>query len=300
MIHPTAAKRTLVLSIVGLLCGLGAGSVFFVWEYYEYAPVRFMTAIPVIVPLFGLMLYFWTQSLREVLSILSATALLGGTISALMYLTPLYVFETVPDAQRYMLTTQAFSRFALAFTLGGVLLGAGVIVGAILRNEVLGGPTDDWTVDQHRRSLIASTGALTVSSALLGASVVNNYATAFEHREYHATIDDGELQGDELSVTLSVPNALAGDLQIDSIVMHVTGEYERLTWSTLPEETVPSDSSFDLPLEIGSVAEVLDEDPETIRIDGYVNISAFASLEERMLIDEYEVSPEEIASSDDD
>ncbi len=289
--HPW--RRWLLLGFVGAIAGTGIGSLFFVSEFYEYSPFEFPLPNFVIIPTVGMLLYFWTRTVDEVLALSSLTALVCGTVAAIAYLTPLFVQDGMIDTQRHMLTTQAFSRFVGGVSLSAVLLGCGLIVGVILRNEVLGRPADDEVMRRRRRMLVAATGAATLPIPVWGTRVATNYAAALEYRGRRATVTDTQLRGEELDVTVSIPNDLPDEVLVESVLVQVAGGYERESTSSLPEKTIPSESSLELSVAVGSIAAVLDEEPDAIHIDGYVNVSGLTGFEERMRIDPYETTFDE-------
>ena len=285
-------NRWLALGFVGTSIGVALGSLFFIAEFEEYSSVGSPVSILVFIPIFGLLLYFWTRTVEEVLALSSVTIAVGGTVTSIAYLTPLFVQDGLIDAQRNLLTMQAFSRFVGVVTLSTFLIGCGLVVGVILRNEVLGRPTDRPVVKRRRRVLAGATVAAVLPAPVLASRLVTNYASALDHRTQQVTIEGAQLNGDELQLRISVPNALTAELFVESVLVYVTGGRERLSSSEFPEATVPRESRSEITVDVGSVADALAEDPNELHIDGYVRVSAFTGFEERMRIQAYELSIE--------
>lgn len=99
------------------------------------------------------------------------------------------------------------------------------------------------------------------------------------------TVEDAVRSGDELSVTLSIPNELRGELRVESVLVIAVAE-ERRSASTLVDRTVPSGASGELTASFDVLPPNGTDDPLDVRIDGVVYVSAFSSYEHRMGIRE--------------
>lgn len=78
------------------------------------------------------------------------------------------VQDRVTNLQWNFVVLQSFSRVVVFVAIGGVLLGAGLVVGSVLRNEVLGRAVDGPTAESRRRILGLSTVAVAGAATALG------------------------------------------------------------------------------------------------------------------------------------
>lgn len=278
------ADRPSVPMIVAAVLGIGLGGLFAASMLYEYSP--FATSYLAAIPVFGVLLYFWTRAVERTITLAAVSVVVGGVVGGGTYLTPLVVQDGVTDLQWNFVVLQSFSRIVVFVAIGSVLLGAGLVVGSVLRNEVLGRGIDGPTSDSRRRILGLSTVVVAGSAATLGSQTVLNYASTIEHESRQVTVEDAVRSGDELSVTLSIPNELRDELRVESVLVIAVAEEHRSA-STLVDRTVPSGASGELTASFDVLPPDGAADPLEVRIDGVVYVSAFSSYEHRMRIREY-------------
>jgi hypothetical protein len=272
-------RRWGILLVVSILLGLSEGGLIAYTLLYKYGTLPIRTVLAA-APIVGVVLYWWANTLEELLSMISALTIVAGVSTIVAYSTPLFVLPDPSVAEQNVLLLDALNRTFLHLGLSTVLVVFGALATAIAYREAL--LPDSWLEQRGRPNagIALVTVAIVLVAGTLAVPMLQNYASAVGQQDVEASVDricylPSE---DTIYVSIAVPNNMGGQLWIDSYLFEVTwGEDGRVAPRGFPDEPIP-------PRETGYVNAwaTIDENvsepiatPTRVEISGFIYTYAF-------------------------
>ncbi|MDY6818339.1 MAG: hypothetical protein SVG88_06720 [Halobacteriales archaeon] len=285
-------RQWIALPLVAVLLGTTVGGLLAHTLLYQYGslPVPYLVGVS---PLVGLLLYWWTDSLWEVLVTLFLVTIVAFLTAVAVFSTPLYVLENTTVVESNLLLLNSIAQTILFSGLTAILLAVGIIIASFLFREGL--LPDTWRA--YRGQLTLQLAVVTLVVVLIGAGVtgtlVRNYGSAVEQGT--EAVDVGEVtvveSNNQLRSSLVVRNRLAEPMTIDSYLVHywINGSNEPLTDRGFPNRQIPAEDTgvVWVGIDADPAFELAGSDTAAVRITGFVYVTGFNGYRVRLDITEY-------------
>lgn len=198
----------------------------------RYAYGSFSIPYPIVLaPILGIVVYHWASSTTETVTALVGITLLTGVGTTAVLATPIFI-QDLPVPQENVILMGAIQESIGYAALGGILLAAGAVVGAVTRHSI------DLELGPSR-SVVVGVVCLLVG-ALLAGSIIINLSSATEQSGVEAEIESIDAAEDALNVRLTVENRLTEEMRIDSGNLQLSSDGGSVSVSGFPEESIPS------------------------------------------------------------
>jgi len=125
-----------LLFVVAVLLGTAVGGLLSHTLLYKYASLPFRWLV-LASPVVGVLLYWWVDSLEELLGTMSVLIVVAGITTLLAYATPLFLLPSPTVAEQNVLLLDALNRTFMHLGLAAVLVVLGVLVAAVGYRERL-------------------------------------------------------------------------------------------------------------------------------------------------------------------
>lgn len=287
-------RRWGILFVVTVLLGLAEGGLIAHTLLYKYGtvPIRSVLAGA---PIVGVLLYWWANTLEELLSMISILTIVAGVSTIAAYVTPLFVLPDPSVPEQNVLLLNALNRTFLHLGLSTVLVVFGALATAVAyREELL---PDSWLEYRGRPNVRIAlvTIAIMLAAVTLTVPLLQNYASAVGQQDIEASVDricylPSE---DTVYVSIAVPNNMAGQLWIESYLFEITwGEDGRVAHRGFPDEPIPSRETgyVNARATIDENVSGPIETPTRVEISGFVYTSAFNDYNIRIDVPTTEVT----------
>jgi len=177
-----------MLLVVAILLGLSEGGLIAYTLLYKYGTVPIRSVL-VAAPIVGVVLYWWANTLEELLSMISALTIVAGVSTIVVYATPLYVLPDPSVAEQNVLLLDALNRTFLHLGLSTVLVVFGALGTAIAYRESL--LPDRWLENRGRPNagIALITVAIVLVAGILAVPMIQNYASAVDQQGVEASVD---------------------------------------------------------------------------------------------------------------
>lgn len=273
----TPRRRRLAVVAVAPLLGLSVAGLVAHTLLYRFGtvPVPFVVFGAVVV---GAVLARWTRTLGEAIAavgVAAATAL-AGAAWALAW--PPIAAGGLSTAAANAIVVDAVSRAFVFVGLASVLVAFGMVVTTVLEQEVFEGTAPT-------QQLAAVTLAVVLVSVALGGTVVVNYAAATDARDATAAVDRVRVVDDEVRAFVAVPGALNRELTVESIVVEVSVDGDRVTGRRVTGGTVPPGQWGVFRVTLPAEDVFGERDRVEATVTGYVYVSAYNGYEARFTIE---------------
>jgi len=283
----SSTTRRVVLALGGVLLGVLLGGPYAASALSTYGV--FPVPNPILVtPVVGLLVYWWTRGIRELLALLALVALVAAAFVVAVLSAPVYVLEATAGGSAAVYQTAVFN--AIASLLPAVPVVALAAAFASVLDTETGLPAAYHPRGDLTRRLVAATLGLAVVAAAVAGAVGANYASAARQSQADVTVlgvDDSE---DRLRVGVRVPNRLTSGMLVRSIVLDIRLDGSRtVRVSYLARTTVPPGEvgTFAVPVDREELSPAAYRDAD-VRITGVVRVAAFRGYETTLRVEPYE------------
>lgn len=281
MDHTT--RRRLLLVAVSVLLGVALAGPLVASALSPFSALPVPNPV-VFTPVLGLLIYWWTDGIEEVLAVLVGTILVGTVVVVGFLSIPAFVLDASVAGRGALLQSSIFNAlvkiiFALPFVAITVVF-ASVLdseLGLLERYHPRGEPT---------RQLLALTVGLALLALVVGGALGANYASVAEQSTAEVEVVGVDTSGEAIQVEVRVPNRLRTEMYVRSIVVDVA-----LNGSTpergvsLTRTWVDEGTARTFVVTVDEISPAAYQDAESVRITGIVRIEAFRSYETGLRID---------------
>lgn len=283
-----------LLFVVAFLLGAAVGGLLSHTLLYKYASLPFRWLV-LASPAVGVLLYWWVDSLEELLGTMSVLIVVAGITTLLAFATPLFLLPSPTVAEQNVLLLDALNRTFMHLGLAAVLVVLGVLVAAVGYRERL--VPDRWhgTRGQPNAVLVMLTVTILVIAGVFALPLVRNYGSAVDQRDVEPTVDRACYFPEEetVYVSIAVPNRLADQLWIDSYLLQIEGPWEKpVALRGFPHDPIPPDETgyVEAWVEVdGNVSSAM-ETPVQVELSGYIYTKAFNEYSTRLDVPPTEVT----------
>lgn len=277
--------RRLALGAAGVALGvlLGAPAAASVLAPFSWVPVP----NPVLIaPVVGVLLYWWTDGIEEVLGGVILVAIAGLAVVVLTVSAPALVLNATAG-QGAIYQTGFFNAIA-SMALAVPFVGLTAALASVLDTEL------GLLRQYHPRGvitprLVAATVGLALLSALLAGSVGANYASVAAQSQVDVTVVGVDVGEETVAVDVRVPNRLRATMRVQSIVLDVRiNGTEPLRATSLQRATVSRGENRTFEVTVDELSPAAYRDAESIRITGVVRFRAFRGYESSVPVEPWQ------------
>lgn len=197
----------------------------------RYAYGSFPIPYPIVLaPVLGIVVYYWATSTTETVTALVGITLLTGVGTTAVLATPMFV-QDLPVPQENVILMGAIQESIGYAALGGILLAAGAVIGALTKHSI------DLELGPGS-SVVVGVVCLLVG-ALLAGSIIINVSSTTEQSGVEAEVESIDITENVLNVQLSIENRLTEEMRIDSGNLQLSGDGSSVSISGFPEKSIP-------------------------------------------------------------
>ena len=276
-------RRRLLLVAVSALLGVVLAGPLVARSLSAFSPLPVPNPV-VFTPLIGLLIYWWTDGIEEVLAVLVGTTLVGTVVVVGFLSIPAFVLEASVDGRGAVYQSSIFNAlvkiiFALPFVALTVVFASLVDseLGLLERYHPRGEPT---------RQLVALTAGVALLALVVAGGLGANYASVVDQSTAEVEVIGVDTVGEAIEVEVRVPNRLRTEMYVRSVVVDVAlnGSTPRRAVS-LPRARIDEGTSRTFVVTVGTISPAAYRDAESVRITGVVRIEAFRTYETGLRIE---------------
>lgn len=267
-------RSRLRVALAGGGCGIAGGGLLAYDALFQYGTVPFANAIFAL-PLVGVVLYWWTDGLRERLFAVGLQTLVAGGIVIVAFSIPLGIIEAPTMAERTLLLANAIARGLVLGMLGSFLTAIGLITAIGIDREVL-------AIDRSSLTLwlrLGVTAVVITAGVGLADTATQNYGSAVDQRAVTIELAEPiEREGAEYVLTLLIPNRLSAPLSIESVLLSIDRPgQDRLSVQAFPTKSIPARSrgTVSIPFRADRLVSADRTTDPTVTVAGFVYTTAF-------------------------
>ena len=270
-------RRRLLLVAVSVLFGVVLAGPLVARSLSAFSPLPVPNPL-VFAPVTGLLIYWWTESIEEVLAVLVGTTLVGTVIVVGFLSIPAFILEASVSGRGAVYQSSIFNALVkIIFSLPFVAI---TIVFASLVDSELGLLERYHPRGKLTRRLIALTVGLAVLALVVAGILGANYASVAEQSTTEVEVVGVEPAGEAIEVEVRVPNRLRTNMYVRSVVVDVAlnGSTPQRAVS-LSRAWIDEDTSRTFVVTVGDISPAAYRNAESVRITGVVRIEAFRTYE---------------------
>lgn len=238
----------------------------------------------VFTPVIGLLIYWWTDGIEEVLAVLVGTMLFGTIVVVGFLSIPAFVLDASVAGRGAVYQSSIFNTlvkiiFALPFVAITVVFASLVDteLGLLERYHPRGKPT---------RRLVAVTAILALVALAVAGGLGANYASVAAQSTAEVEVVGVDTAGEAIEVEVRVPNRLRTNMYVRSIVVDVAlNESTPQRGVSLTRSWIDEGSSRTFVVTVEEISPAAYRDAESVSITGIVRIEAFRTYETGLRIE---------------
>jgi hypothetical protein len=279
----------LLLVAVSVLLGVALAGPLVAGALSPFSPLPVPNPV-VFTPVLGLLIYWWTDGIEEVLAVLVGTTVVGTLVVVGFLSIPAFVLDASVAGRGAVYQSSIFNAFIkIVFALPFVAI---TVVAASLLDSELGVLERYHPRATPTRRLVALTVGLALVALVVAGGLGANYASVADQSTAQVEVVGVDTTGEAIDVEVRVPNRLRTEMYVRSVVVDVT-----LNGSTpnrgvsLTRAWIDEGSSRTFVVTVDEISPSDYRDAESVRITGIVRIEAFRSYETGLRLEPWTRGP---------
>lgn len=271
------ARRHLVLLAAAIMLGTGLGGAQVLSVLAAYRPFPFPSPL-VLAPVVGLLVYWWTRGVREVLGVLTGVTTVALAVVVAAVSVPVAVIDASAAG------AGALYQLGIFQALVGVLPVVPLVALTTAFASALDSETGLLRRYHSRGRPTATLAVVTVGGAVLVvlfAGVVGaNYASVAAQSQVEASVVGVDTEDGAVQVAVEVPNRLADTMYVRSVVLDVElNGTQTVRASETPRAQVQPGNDRTVVVSVEALSPAEYRHAESVRITGVVRFWAFGGYE---------------------